>query len=227
MSIGEQIAELHRRLPQNVSLVAVSKTYPPEKIMEAYDAGQRIFGENRPQEMRDKHEVLPKDIRWHLIGHLQTNKVKYVAPYVEMIHSVDSERLLEAIDKEAGKNNRVIDILFEVFIAQEETKHGWEADELTAYIKSGALSRFGNVRVRGLMGIATNTDDMEQVRREFAGLHNLLEELKPEMGALYGNNAFDTLSMGMTSDWETAVECGSTMVRIGSLIFGARDYGIR
>ena len=224
MSIRGEITELGEQLPAGVTLVAVSKTYPPEAIMEAYDAGQRIFGENRPQELRAKFEALPGDIRWHMIGHLQTNKVKYIAPFVELIHSVDSERLLEVIDKEAQKNGRVIDVLFEVFIAQEETKSGWDAVELLGFLTSGGHLKYTNVRCRGVMGIASFTDDTEQVRREFLGLNELFGTIKKEFFHEKGAE-FDILSMGMTSDWQIALECGSNMIRIGSRIFGARDYG--
>lgn len=225
MSVRSQIIELGEQLPPDVTLVAVSKTYPALTIMEAYDAGQRVFGENRPQELRDKFEALPGDIRWHMIGHLQTNKVKYIAPFVELIHSADSARLLEVIDKEAKKNGRTIDVLLEVFIAQEETKSGWDRDELLDYLRSGALSGLTNVRVRGVMGIASLTDDREQIRREFLGLKELFQQLKREYFAADGPQVrFDTLSMGMSSDWDIALECGSNMVRIGSRIFGARNY---
>ncbi len=221
MSIREQIVQLGEQLPTGVTLVAVSKTYPPEVVREAYDAGQRIFGENRPQELRAKFDALPGDLRWHMIGHLQTNKVKYIAPFVELIHSVDSPRLLETIDREARKNGRVIDILFEVFIAQEESKSGWDAAELTDYIKAGNHLKFENIRIRGLMGIASLTDDTEQIRREMLGLGELFDTFRREFFAGHAT-PFDTLSMGMTSDWRIALECGSNMVRIGSGIFGTR-----
>ena len=220
MAIEEQIAELQHTLPPEVTLVAVSKTHPAEVILEAYRAGQRIFGENRPQELKAKYETLPKDIRWHMIGHLQTNKVKYIAPFVELIHSVDSDRLLEAIDREAAKNNRVIDVLLEIHVATEETKHGWEAAELSDYIASGVYKKYTNVRFRGIMGIASFTDDRSLIRREFTRLRTSFEHLRDH----YFGAEFDTLSMGMTSDYPLAVECGSTMVRIGSKIFGNRNY---
>lgn len=219
MELKEQLDDLLAALPAGVTLVAVSKTHPAEKIMEAYQAGVRIFGESRPQELRAKYEELPKDIRWHMIGHLQTNKVKYIAPFVDLIHSVDSARLLEAINKEAWKNGRIIDVLFEVRIADEETKSGWEIAELMEYVGEGSYKMLTNIRVRGVMGIATFTDDHEQVRREFARLHDVFKSL----GKNNFGKDFDILSMGMTSDWQIAVECGSNMVRIGSLIFGSRD----
>lgn len=205
-------------MPEGVTLVVVSKTHPPEVIMEAYDAGQRIFGENRPQEMRAKYESMPKDIRWHLVGQLQTNKVKYIAPFVELIHSVDSDKLLAVIDKEAGKNGRVIDVLLEIHIASESTKSGWDVAELRRYLAEGLWRQYENVRIRGLMSIATFTDDTKLIRNEFSGLKELFDELRAD----YFGDGFDILSAGMTSDYRIAVECGSNMVRIGSLIFGER-----
>jgi len=218
VSVASKIKELKSSLPEGVTLVAVSKTHPPEIIMEAYDAGQRIFGENRPQEMRAKYEAMPKDIRWHLVGQLQTNKVKYIAPFVELIHSVDSDKLLAIINKEAGKNGRVIDVLLEVHIARESTKSGWDSTGLREYIAGGLWREYKNVRIRGLMSIATFTDDAEIIKNEFSGLKLLFDELRKE----YFNEWFDTLSAGMTSDYRIAMECGSNMVRIGSLIFGER-----
>ena len=218
MSIASKIAELRAVLPSSVELIAVSKTYPPSAVMEAYEAGQRVFGENRPQELVEKYRQLPGDIRWHLIGGLQTNKVKYVAPFVTMIHSGESARLLEVIHKEALKNDRVIDVLLEVHIAREASKHGWREDELLAYLATGAYRELTGVRFRGVMGVATFTDDMECVRAEFTRLNALFARLRSE----FFDDRFDTLSMGMTADYLVAVECGSTMVRIGSYIFGAR-----
>lgn len=221
MSITAQYEAVKRSLPENVTLVAVSKTHPAEMIRELYDAGQRIFGENRPQELKEKYDLLPHDIRWHMIGHLQTNKVKYIAPFVEMIHSVDSDRLLAVIEKEAAKNNRTIDILFEIHVADEETKSGWEPDELRAYLESGTWREYSHIRCRGLMTVATQTDDEAQIRREFTAVRDLMAELRDR----YFDATFDTLSMGMTHDYPIAIACGATMVRIGSKIFGARDYG--
>lgn len=218
MTISDKISRLRDTLPSGVELVAVSKTYPPEAIMEAYRAGQRLFGENRPQELVAKYRELPKDIRWHLIGGLQTNKVKYVAPFVEMIHSGESARLLEAINKEALKNGRVIDVLLEVHIAREESKHGWKETELLDYLRTGAYRDLTGVRLRGVMGVATFTDDESVVRDEFSRLRGLFSRLRDE----FFDGHFDTLSMGMTDDYPIAVACGSTMVRIGSYIFGAR-----
>ncbi len=221
MSITAQYEAVKRSLPEGVTLVAVSKTHPAEMIRELYDAGQRIFGENRPQELKEKYDLLPHDIRWHMIGHLQTNKVKYIAPFVEMIHSVDSDRLLAVIEKEAAKNDRMIDVLFEIHVADEETKSGWEPDELRAYLDSGAWRSYTHIRYRGVMTVATQTDDEAQIRREFTTVRDLLAELRDR----YFDATFDTLSMGMTHDYPIAIECGATMVRIGSKIFGARDYG--
>lgn len=199
--------------------MAVSKTHPAELIREAYEAGHRIFGESRPQELREKYEALPKDIEWHMIGHLQTNKVKYIAPFVRLIHSVDSARLAEAIQKEAAKCGRTIDILLEIHVAEEETKTGWNIGELMDYVRTTPFARMPNLCVRGVMGIATNTDDEAVIRRDFGELRRCFELLRPYFGA-----RFDTLSMGMSHDYPLAVECGATMVRVGSLIFGERDY---
>ena len=219
MSIKERLERIWGTLPAGVSLVAVSKFHPAERVMEAYKAGQRIFGESRPQEMAAKAAQLPKDIEWSMIGHLQTNKVKMIAPFVSMIASVDSERLVEEIEKQAAKCERVIDILLEVHVADEETKSGWDVEELRAYLASGALERMEHVRVRGVMTIATNTDDEAVVRRDFQTIRDVFEELKPRFG-----EAFDTLSIVMSDDYPIALEYGSTMVRIGTAIFGAREY---
>ena len=213
MSIASTILQLKKDLPSTVTLVAVSKFKPVEAIREAYDAGQRVFGENRPQELAAKAQVLPGDIQWHLIGHLQTNKVKLVLPYVTLIHSVDSERLLAAIDKEARAMGRTVDCLLEIHIAQETTKQGFlpeEAEALAAHIGD-----YPNVRLRGVMGMATFTDDQEEVRREFRSLKALSERLSSLPGC-------DQVSMGMSEDWPIAVEEGTTLVRIGTAIFGKR-----
>lgn len=221
MSVATQIAAVKATLPQHVRLVAVSKTHPVEAIREAYEAGQRHFGESRPQELKQKYEALPKDIAWHMIGHLQTNKIKYIVPFVAMIESVDSERLCEAIEREAAKCDRVVDCLLEIHVAQEETKTGWDEEELISYVKSGAFQSLPHLRVRGVMGIASNTDEEELIRCDFMALRTAFERLQPHF-----DDAFDTLSMGMSDDYPTAIDCGSTSVRVGSLIFGARDYGI-
>ncbi|MEZ3440547.1 YggS family pyridoxal phosphate-dependent enzyme [Alistipes sp.] len=219
LEIACNLSRIRASLPESVTLVAVSKTHPAEAIREAYDAGHRIFGESRPQELCAKYEVLPKQIEWHMIGHLQTNKVKYIAPFVRMIQSVDSARLAETIQREAAKCGRIIDILLEIHVAQEETKSGWELGELKRYVDSAAFASMPNVRVRGVMGIATHTGDQSVIRRDFSELKRCFELLQPYFGA-----RFDTLSMGMSHDYLLAVECGSTMVRVGSSIFGERDY---
>lgn len=219
MKLSERLHKILDTLPAGVKLVAVSKFHPAERIMEAYDAGQRIFGESRPQEMAAKAASLPKDIEWHMIGHLQTNKVKMIAPFVAMISSVDSERLVEEIERQAAKHNRQIDILLEVHVAQEESKSGWAKEELDAYLSSGKLQAMEHVRVRGVMTIASNTDDESIVRSDFEHIRAIFEELKPRFGA-----SFDTLSIGMSDDYPIAMEYGSTMVRIGTAIFGAREY---
>lgn len=219
MSIKERLKSILSTLPEGVTLVAVSKFHPVESIQEAYDAGQRNFGESRPQEMAAKYEALPKDIVWTMIGHLQTNKVKLIAPFVSLIASVDSERLVAEIERQAERCERCIDILLEVHVADEETKSGWAIDELRTYIASGALNSMPHIRVRGLMTIATNTDDESIIRRDFQTIKSLYDELKPTFG-----EAFDTLSIGMTDDYPIALEYGSTMVRIGTAIFGTRVY---
>lgn len=221
MSISNKIKELHDTIPPGVTLVAVSKTYPPEAIAEAYDAGQRIFGESRPQELAQKQQVLPADIEWHMIGHLQTNKVKYIAPFVSLIHSADSEKLLETISKEAVKNGRMIDVLLEIHIALEQSKEGWDRDELLSYLAKGGHKALPGVRFRGVMGIATYTSDTEAVRAEFLYLKGLFDTLK----CGFFDQDFDTVSMGMSGDYMDAIDCGSNMVRIGSYIFGSRYYG--
>lgn len=219
MSIACQLSFVKNTLPEAVTLVAVSKTHPVEAIREAYDAGQRIFGESRPQEMRAKYDALPKDIEWHMIGHLQTNKVKIIVPFVHLIQSVDSVKLAQTIQREAAKCDRVIDVLLEIHVAKEETKTGWDFPELYHYVNSAPFVLMPNIRVRGVMGIATNTDDGEAVSRDFAELHRCFDMLQPYFGT-----GFNTLSMGMSHDYPLAVEQGSTMVRIGSLVFGERDY---
>lgn len=219
MNINERLHNIWSTLPEGVKLVAVSKFHPAERVKEAYDAGQRIFGESRPQEMASKAAELPKDIEWHMIGHLQTNKVKMIAPFVTMISSVDSDRLIAEIEKQAAKFDRMIDILLEVHVADEETKSGWDVEELRAYIASGALNDMSHVRVRGVMTIATNTDDEATIRRDFKTIGAIFNELKPIF-----DDSFDTLSIGMSDDYPIALEYGSTMVRIGTAIFGQREY---
>ena len=217
MSIGAKIEQLHASLPQGVKLVAVSKFHPVEALMKAYEVGQRIFGESRVQELLVKYETLPKDIEWQMIGHLQTNKVRQIVPFISLIQSVDSIRLIECINREAERIGRVVDILLEIHVAQEESKTGWQYDELVEYLQSGTFAELKNIRVRGVMGMATNTDDEAVIRHDFERLAACKNELAPHF-----DEAFDTLSMGMSDDYELAIECGSTMVRIGSSIFGER-----
>jgi len=218
--VAEKIKEYLAELPKSVSLVAVSKTKPEELILEAYNVGQRIFGENKIQDLAEKYEHLPKDIKWHMIGHLQTNKVKYIAPFVSLIHAVDSFKLLKTINKEAVKNNRTIDCLFQIHIAKEETKFGLDKEELLDILNSDEYKQLKNIRIVGLMGMATNTSDMEIVKSEFAGLKSLFNELK--QSHFLGKDSFKEISMGMSGDYKIAIKQGSTMVRIGSSIFGAR-----
>lgn len=218
MSIKQNIEKIRADIPSGVTLVNVSKTQPIEKLWSAYEAGERVFGESRPRELESKYNELPKDIEWHMIGSLQTNKVKYIAPFVNLIHSVDSERLLEMINREALKCGRVIDVLLEIFVAQESTKHGWKGDELTSYLSSQRCRDLKGVRIRGVMGMASFTDDREQVRREFKELNSEFVALK-ERFFRGDDDKFDTLSMGMSGDFRIAIEQGSTMVRVGSSIF--------
>lgn len=221
MTVSSRLTEIRRQLPAGVTLVAVSKTHPADRVAEAYGAGQRIFGESRPQELKAKAETLPRDIEWHMIGHLQTNKVRMLMPYVACIQSVDSERLLVCIENEAARLDRTVDILLEIHVAREESKSGWEPDELERYIASDGWRGLRHVRFRGVMGIASNTDDEAVVRRDFEALAAWRERLAPLFGP-----QFDTLSMGMSHDWPLAVACGATMVRVGSSIFGERDYSV-
>ncbi|MGB4928560.1 MAG: YggS family pyridoxal phosphate-dependent enzyme [Chitinophagales bacterium] len=218
MSNFDELSSILRE--KNVTLVAVSKTRSIEEILALYNCGQRDFGENRVQEMRDKYEALPKDIRWHLIGHLQTNKVKYIAEWVHLIHSVDSLALLEEINKQAQKHNRIIPCLLQVYIASEETKFGLDEDELITLLKSDVYKQMQNIAVVGLMGMATNTENVSLIRNEFSHLVQLFDKIKANY---FGqDDAFRQKSMGMSSDYTIAVEMGSTMVRIGSLLFGER-----
>lgn len=220
MSVAEQITRLQKELPEGVNLLAISKYQPIEAIQEAYDAGQRMFGENHIQEMAAKAAVLPKDIQWHFTGHVQTNKIKYMAPFVSLVHAVDSFRLLREIDKHAAKHNRSIDCLLQIHIAQEDTKYGLTIDECRQLLANEPWRELEHVRITGLMAMGSNTDDMEQVRREFRQMKNLFDELKEK----YFANApsFNQLSEGMTDDYPIAIEEGSTIVRIGSMIFGER-----
>ncbi len=219
--IKENLNKVRATVPENVTLIAVSKTKPVSDLQEAYDAGQRIFGENKALEMRDKYQELPKDIQWHFIGHLQTNKIKYIAPFVTLIHSIDSTSLLEAVNKEAAKNNRVIDCLLQFHIAQEETKFGLDMEEAKTMIESDNFKNLNNVRIVGVMGMATFTDDVNQVRNEFKSLKNIFDILKENY---FKDDSFTEISMGMSDDYPVAIEEGATMVRVGSKIFGARNY---
>ena len=227
MQVADRIQEVRRELPEGVTLCAVSKYHPIEAVKEAYEAGQRIFGESREQELRLKWEALPKDIEWHFIGHLQTNKVKYIAPFVSLIQSVDSERLLDEIQKQAAKNSRVIDVLLEVHIAQEESKSGFNPDELTDLLASVNIGqRWPNVNLKGIMAMATFTDDENQIRNEFRRLMTCYRQLLDGPLAQQGITAeqFVIRSFGMSEDYKIAVAEGSNMVRIGSHIFGEREY---
>jgi pyridoxal phosphate enzyme (YggS family) len=219
-TVAEQIAILKADLPVAVTLVAVSKTKPAIMIEEAYAAGQRDFGENYVQELVDKEHMLPKDIRWHFIGHLQSNKVKFIAPFVHLIHAVDSVKLLIEIQKQALKCNRIIDVLLQLHVAKEETKFGWDVDEMLESARP--LFQHSHVRIRGLMAMASNTEDTVQIAREFQHVKQVFEQLK--QGIASDHAGFDTLSMGMSGDWRIAVEHGGTMIRLGSTIFGQRNY---
>lgn len=219
-AIASNLGHVKGQLPATVTLVAVSKTHPPETVMEAYDAGQRDFGENRVQEMVAKQAVLPQDIRWHQIGSLQRNKVRQIAPFVHLIHSIDSLRLLEEVDRQAQLNGRVIDVLLQFHIAQEETKQGMSHREVDEVISAARVTGMDGIRIRGVMGMATFTDDEAQVRAEFRALREAFLRLKREHFA--ADDAFDTVSMGMSGDFVLAVEEGSTMVRVGGAIFGRR-----
>ena len=221
MSIADNIKNLKREIELlNVRLVAVSKTKPVEDIEEAYAAGQRLFGENMVQEMVEKYEKLPKDIQWHQIGHLQTNKVKYIAPFISLIESVDSLKLLQEINKQAQKCDRVIDCLLQVYIADEETKYGLSFDEVIELLRSEEYAELKNIRIVGLMGIATNTDNEKQIKDEFYELKTLFDGIKQSF--FRKEDSFKEISMGMSSDYKIAIEEGSTMVRLGSTIFGQR-----
>lgn len=215
------IDKIKQELGEHIRLIAVSKTHPPEVIMKAYEAGCHDFGENKVQEMLPKYEALPKDIRWHLIGHLQRNKVKYIASFVHLIHSVDSEALLREINKRAAQNKRVIDCLLQIHIAQEESKYGLSYEEAHALLTSSTWEELPHIRIIGLMGMATFTDDTTQIRREFRGLKHFFDEHKQYERP---NVKMQELSMGMSGDYRIAIEEGSTMVRIGSAIFGQRQY---
>ncbi len=221
MSIAGNINDLKKETESiGITLIAVSKTKSNDEVMEAYNAGQRLFGENMVQELVEKYESLPKDIQWHLIGHLQSNKVKYIAPFVTMIQSVDSLKLLQEIDKHGQKNNRVIDCLLQVHIADEETKFGLDFDEAIELLRADEFAAMKHIRIRGLMGIATNTENEKQIKEEFYELKTFFDGIKQSF--FRKETSFDTLSMGMSSDYKIAIEQGSNMVRLGSTIFGQR-----
>ena len=222
MSIAQNLTQIKTQLPAHVTLVAVSKTKPVSDLMEAYNAGQRIFGENKIQEMTDKWEQMPKDIEWHMIGHVQTNKVKFMAEYVSLIHGVDSLKLLQEINKQAKKHNRVIDCLLQIHIAEEETKFGLDEEELNHILTSDEFKNLENIKIVGLMGMATFTENQNQIEKEFNYLKSIFDKLNtiPFNQNLQPN----ILSMGMSGDYQLAISCGSTMVRIGSSIFGNRNY---
>lgn len=220
MSIKKNLLEIKSSLPENVTLVAVSKTKPVSDLMEAYEAGQRIFGENKIQEMAEKFEQMPKDIEWQMIGHVQTNKVKFMASFVRLVHGVDSLKLLEEINKQALKNDRVIDCLLQIHIAEEETKFGLNETELNDLLQSEVFKKLQNIKITGLMGMATFTNNQEQIKKEFLHLKSIFNSLAPTQKS--ENCNLKTLSMGMSGDYQLAIDCGSTMVRIGSSIFGTR-----
>lgn len=222
MSIKENLLKIKSTIPANVTLVAVTKTHPVEKLLDLYEAGHRIFGENKVQELVEKYEVLPKDIEWHLIGHLQTNKVKYIAPFIALIHSVDSWKLLQEIDKQALKHKRTINCMLQIHIANEETKFGLNFQEAADLIHSKELKELKNIKIVGLMGMATNTEDISQISEEFLSLKLFYDNYSKDSSF---NFQLSVLSMGMSSDYLLAIKNGSTMVRIGSSIFGNRNYG--
>ena len=222
--IRENLIAVRKTVPSQVRIIAVSKTKPVSDLQEAYDAGQRVFGENKAQEMRDKHAVLPQDIEWHFIGHLQTNKIKYIAGYVSLIHSIDSLPLLVEVDKEAAKHDRVLDCLLQFHIATEETKFGLDMQEAEALLQSLEYKALQHVRLVGVMGMATNTDDQDMIRQEFRTLREIKERLA--LSYFKGHPEFKEISMGMSGDYPIAIEEGATLVRIGSAIFGARNYAV-
>ena len=220
MKIKKNLQSILSKIPDHVKLVSVTKTKPVSDIMEAYEAGQRAFGENKIQELVDKFDQLPTDIEWHMIGHVQRNKVKYIAPFVSLIHGVDNFKLLKEINKQAEKNNRIIDCLLQIKIASEDSKFGMTAKEATDILKSEEFSELKNVSIKGVMGMATFTDDTNQIKKEFKYLKQVFDDLKK---AQTYNSQINTISMGMSGDFQLAIECGSNMIRVGSSIFGARN----
>lgn len=221
MSIQQNLNNLKSKLPEHVTLVAVSKTKPISDLMEAYNAGQRIFGENKIQEMVDKHENMPDDVEWHMIGHVQRNKVKHMAAFVSLIHGVDNLKLLKEINKQAKKHDRIIDCLLQIKIASEDSKFGMSPDEASEILQSNTFSELQHIKVIGVMGMATFTDDMNQIENEFKLLKTTFENLKEVQTA---NSKLEIISMGMSGDYELAIDCGSNMIRVGSSIFGERNY---
>lgn len=222
MDVSENLITIRKDIPEHVKLVAVSKTKPDQMVLDAYNVGQRIFGENKAQDLAAKHPELPQDIQWHFIGHLQTNKVKYIAPFVSMIEAVDSLKILEEINRQAQKYNRVITCLLQFHIAEEETKFGLDIEEAKAILESDEYGKMRNIKIAGVMGMATYTEDDDQVRREFRSLKNIYRQLKVTFFS--EDTDFREISMGMSGDYKIAIEEGSTIVRIGSLIFGERNY---
>ena len=222
MNLVEKFNNVRNELPLNVRLVAVSKFHPVETIQQVYDAGQRIFGESKVQELSDKYDVLPKDIEWHFIGHLQTNKVKYIIPYISLIHSIDSIKLLEEVNKCASKAGKIINVLLQIHIAEEDTKYGFSKSECLDFLNSGISQNFKNINICGLMGMATFTDNTSQIKTEFSGLASFFQSVK--QAYFQNDDNFRELSIGMSDDYPIAIECGSTLVRIGSKIFGERIY---
>ncbi len=222
MNIGDNIKRIKETIPDNVKLIAISKTKPTESILEAYESGHKIFGENKVQELIEKHEKLPDDIEWHMVGHLQRNKVKYIAPFIHLIHSVDSLKLLKEINKQGEKHKRIISCLLQLHIAKEETKFGLSQEEIEALLKSEDYQEMKNIRITGLMGMATFTDDASKIREEFRLLKTFFKTVKDKY--FNKNDYFSERSMGMSGDYKIAIEEGSTMVRIGSIIFGERNY---
>lgn len=221
--IAENLHKVLSTIQPGIRLVAVSKFHPVSALQEAYDAGQRVFGESHVQEFVEKQQLLPKDIEWHFIGHLQTNKVKYMASFISLIHAVDTVKLLKEIDKQAERNSRVIDCLLQIHIAKEETKFGFTPDELRTMLQEGEWRQFSHVRICGLMCMASNTDDVKQIAGEFETVHTLFQEIKNDFFPT--EESFKELSMGMSGDYEIAQQHGSTMVRVGTMIFGERNYG--
>jgi len=216
--LNKNILRIISDIPENVKLVAISKTKPAEDIMMAYETGQRLFGENKIQEMSAKYEDLPKDIKWHMVGHVQSNKIKYMAPYVDLIHGIDSLKSIKILNKEGVKNNRILNCLLQLKISKEESKFGLEADTLKKIIFSDEYDEMKNIKIRGIMAMATNTNSKDIIRNEFMYAKNIFDEISAI------DNNFEILSMGMSNDYHLAIECGSNMIRIGSLIFGDRNY---